>query len=102
MISGHNICTGAGGDNGTGKISKRREILVSSHNDQSHYLHPHPYVCACARSQRTGSLTRLMSGSHGLSMGHLPWLCKALFSVLIASPTILQSERLNVAASARA
>jgi hypothetical protein len=35
------VSTGAGGDNGTGKIQKRREISVGSYYDQSHYLHPH-------------------------------------------------------------
>ena len=29
---------------------KRREISVSSYDDQSHYLHPHPYTCFRARS----------------------------------------------------
>jgi hypothetical protein len=29
-------------DNGIAKMWNRREISVSSHYDQSHYLHPHP------------------------------------------------------------
>eukprot|EP01047_Picozoa_sp_COSAG01_P018162 COSAG01_NODE_979_length_12356_cov_224.025618_3_plen_217_part_00 len=36
--------TGAGGDHGTGKMWNRREISVSCDDDQSHDLHPHPYV----------------------------------------------------------
>eukprot|EP01047_Picozoa_sp_COSAG01_P051456 COSAG01_NODE_5312_length_4341_cov_18.144036_3_plen_278_part_00 len=36
--------TGAGGDNGTGTIQKRRGISVGSYYDQSHYLHSHPYI----------------------------------------------------------
>eukprot|EP01047_Picozoa_sp_COSAG01_P048272 COSAG01_NODE_4688_length_4811_cov_3.539588_3_plen_209_part_00 len=36
---------GAGGDNGIAKMWNRSEIPVSSYYDQSHYLHPHPYVC---------------------------------------------------------
>jgi hypothetical protein len=35
--------TGAGGDNGIAKLWNRREISASSDDDQSHYLHPHPY-----------------------------------------------------------
>jgi hypothetical protein len=47
--------TGAGGDNGIAKMWNRREISVSSYDDQSHDLHPHPhpYVRAqevCARA----------------------------------------------------
>jgi hypothetical protein len=33
---------GAGGDHGTGKIQRRREVSVGYYYDQSHYLHPHP------------------------------------------------------------
>jgi hypothetical protein len=63
--------TGAGEDNGTGQIQKRREISVTSHHERSHYLHPPPYhhgVCfvfgaaesvVCARCQQ------LLSGREG-------------------------------------
>jgi hypothetical protein len=43
-ICAHHCGTGAGGDNGIAKMWSRRGISVSSHYDQSHYLHPHPYV----------------------------------------------------------
>jgi hypothetical protein len=33
-----------GGDNGIAKMWNRREISVSSYDDPSHYLHPHPYI----------------------------------------------------------
>jgi hypothetical protein len=33
---------GAGGDHGTGKIQRRREVSVGYYYDQSNYLHPHP------------------------------------------------------------
>jgi hypothetical protein len=36
--------TGAGGDNGIAATWNRREISVSSYDDPSHYLHPHPYI----------------------------------------------------------
>ena len=36
--------TDAGGDNGSAKMWDRREISVSSDDDPSHYLHPHPYA----------------------------------------------------------
>eukprot|EP01047_Picozoa_sp_COSAG01_P018829 COSAG01_NODE_1029_length_12019_cov_560.144631_4_plen_215_part_00 len=35
--------TGAGGENGSAKMWNRREISVSSYDDRSHDLHPHPY-----------------------------------------------------------
>jgi hypothetical protein len=37
------VRAGAGGDNGIAKMWIRREISASSDDDQSHYLHPHPY-----------------------------------------------------------
>jgi hypothetical protein len=36
--------TGAGGDHGIAQLWDRRGISVSSYYDQSHDLHPHPYV----------------------------------------------------------
>jgi hypothetical protein len=41
--SGHVSSTGAGGENGIAKMWNRREIPVSSYDDQSHDLHPNPY-----------------------------------------------------------
>jgi hypothetical protein len=59
--------TGAGGDNGTGKIQKRREISVGSYDDQSHDLHPHSYWC---RSR--GSRRRWAQGDQAAHATHIP------------------------------
>jgi hypothetical protein len=37
-------CTGAGGDKAIAKLWNRREISVSSYDDQSHNLYPHQYL----------------------------------------------------------
>jgi hypothetical protein len=42
--AGRPASAGAGGDNGIAKMWNRREISVSSYYDQSHYLHPHPWI----------------------------------------------------------
>jgi hypothetical protein len=42
QLVGSETSTGAGGDNGIAKLWNRREISVSSYDDRSHYLHPHP------------------------------------------------------------
>eukprot|EP01047_Picozoa_sp_COSAG01_P068619 COSAG01_NODE_9957_length_2292_cov_7.086183_2_plen_336_part_00 len=52
MLIALSVNMGAGGDNGTGKIGTRREISVSSCDDQSHYLHPHPYGAVSLQKKR--------------------------------------------------
>jgi hypothetical protein len=47
------------------KIGKRRGISVSSHDNQSHYLHPHPYPKATPRCPAgiRGTTDQLEAGS---------------------------------------
>jgi hypothetical protein len=57
-VRARGVSTGAGGGNGIAQMWNRRGISVSSYEDQSHDLHPHPYimrVCAARRSARRPS-----------------------------------------------
>jgi hypothetical protein len=57
-VRARGVSTGAGGGNGIAQMWNRREISASSYEDQSHDLHPHPYVmrvCAARRSARRPS-----------------------------------------------
>jgi hypothetical protein len=53
-MGGCGPCTGAGGDHGIANMWNRREISVSSYDDQSHYLHPHLHVVHGQRGRRGG------------------------------------------------
>jgi hypothetical protein len=79
--AGRHTGAGAGGENGIAKMWNRRDISASSYYDQSHHLHPHPYIWKQWARRRCGEPLPTFPRGSGVVTGVLLLLASQHFSL---------------------